>query len=67
MADGGNYRIMRWPQGTSHGSIIVGGNGDGQHANQISSPKGLSFDHLGNLYVVDNNNNRVQKFSIDHS
>ena len=32
---------------------------------QPNEPIGLSFDRHGNLYVVDAENHRVQKFNID--
>jgi hypothetical protein len=44
---------MSWPKGSKEGSIVVGGNGQGNELNQLNHPKGLSFDRQGNLYVVD--------------
>ncbi|CAF4583118.1 unnamed protein product, partial [Rotaria socialis] len=66
VADQWNHRVMRWTQGDKKQSTVVaGGNGEGKGANQFSNPIGLSFDLQGNLYVVDNENNRVQRFSIE--
>ncbi|CAF3429222.1 unnamed protein product [Rotaria socialis] len=66
VADQGNHRVMRWTQGDKkQGTLIVGGNGEGKGANQLSVPIGLSFDRHGNLYVVDHWNHRVQRFSIE--
>ncbi|CAF3427270.1 unnamed protein product [Rotaria socialis] len=66
VADTWNHRVMRWTQGDKKQSTVVaGGNGEGKGANQFSNPIGLSFDLQGNLYVVDNENNRVQRFSIE--
>ncbi|CAF4608044.1 unnamed protein product [Rotaria socialis] len=66
VADSWNYRVMRWTQGyKKQGAVIVGGNGQGEGANQFKNPVGLSFDRHGNLYVVDEYNNRVQRFSIE--
>ncbi|CAF3044622.1 unnamed protein product, partial [Rotaria socialis] len=66
VADYGNHRVMRWTQGDKKQStVIVGGNGWGEGANQFNVPIGLSFDRHGNLYVVDWNNARVQRFSIE--
>ncbi|CAF1524181.1 unnamed protein product, partial [Rotaria sordida] len=46
----GNHRVTRWPQGEKkEGSVIVGGNGQGDKANQLSGPVGLSFDKHGHL------------------
>ncbi|CAF1474539.1 unnamed protein product [Rotaria magnacalcarata] len=66
VADQGNHRVMRWTQGNKkQDAVIVGGNGDGEKANQFKYPFGLSFDRHGNLYVVDYGNHRVQRFSIE--
>ncbi|CAF4621154.1 unnamed protein product, partial [Rotaria socialis] len=66
VADSGNHRVMRWTQGDNkQGTVIVGGNGAGVGANQFDRPFGLSFDRRGNLYAVDYNNHRVQRFSIE--
>ncbi|CAF5220836.1 unnamed protein product, partial [Rotaria magnacalcarata] len=59
-----NQRVMRWTQGANQGTVIVGGNGVGAGANQFHDLFGLAFDPHGNLYVVDYNNHRVQRFSI---
>jgi DNA-binding beta-propeller fold protein YncE len=56
---------MRWYNGAKKGTIVIGGNGEGERPNQLNHPQGLSFDRQGNLYVVDKSNNRVQKFNID--
>ncbi|CAM4969330.1 unnamed protein product, partial [Rotaria socialis] len=66
VADHGNHRVMRWTQGDKkQDTIVVGGNGSGEGANQFHCTWGLSFDRHGNLYVVDAGNNRVQRFSIE--
>ncbi|CAF4102981.1 unnamed protein product, partial [Adineta steineri] len=36
----------------------------GSASNQLSSPRTFGFDSYGNLFVSDQNNNRVQKFII---
>ncbi|CAF3361960.1 unnamed protein product [Rotaria socialis] len=66
VADERNHRVMRWTQGDKkHGTVIVGGNGEGAEANQFNVPYGFSFDRHGNLYVADRDNHRVQRFSIE--
>jgi hypothetical protein len=60
-----NDRIMCWPKGSKVGRTVVGGNGRGEQPNQFNDLRGLSFDRQGNLYVVDKDNNRVQKFDIN--
>jgi hypothetical protein len=58
---------MCWPKRAKQGNIVVGGNGQGEQANQLNGPTDLSFDRQGNLYVVDYSNHRVQRFNIDRS
>ncbi|CAM4770672.1 unnamed protein product [Rotaria magnacalcarata] len=66
VTDALNHRVMRWTRGEKkQGTVIVGGNGFGAGPNQFYYPVGLSFDRHGNLYVVDSNNHRVQRFSIE--
>ncbi|CAF4942246.1 unnamed protein product, partial [Rotaria socialis] len=66
VADSSNHRVMRWTQGgKKQGTVVVSGNGQGEGANQFQYLRGLSFDRQGNLYVVDKDNNRVQRFSIE--
>ncbi|CAF4388331.1 unnamed protein product, partial [Rotaria magnacalcarata] len=64
-ADSWNCRVMRWTQGATRGTVIVGGNGPGAGANQLNDPVDLSLDQHGNLYIAESNNNRVQRFSIE--
>ncbi|CAM4987974.1 unnamed protein product, partial [Rotaria socialis] len=66
VADQGNHRVIRWTQGyKKRGTVVVGGNDEGEGADQFNSPWGLSFDRHGNLYVADHDNHRVQRFSIE--
>ncbi|CAF2069996.1 unnamed protein product [Rotaria magnacalcarata] len=66
VADTSNNRVMRWNQGDKkQGTVIVGGNDYGAEANQFRNSYGLSFDRYGNLYVADQYNHRVQRFSIE--
>jgi hypothetical protein len=57
--------IMCWVKGATQGSIIVGENVIGVQPSQHNGPIGLSFDRHGNLYVIDNGNNRVPKFNLE--
>lgn len=44
---------------------IVGCTGsNGSAANQLFHPRSLAFDSYGNLFVVDQGNNRIQKFLL---
>ena len=47
----------------SSGITVAGGNGAGVAANQLNWPFGVFVDTVGNVYVSDHNNNRVQKWA----
>jgi hypothetical protein len=57
-------RVARWYEGMKEGEVIVGGKGRGERPNQLSGPENLSFDRHGNLYIVDYEDHRVQRFTI---
>ncbi len=67
IADSGNERIRRVdPSGTIStmaGTGVPGYSGDGGPAvaAQFDGPRGLAGDGAGNLYVADDNNNRIRR------
>ena len=67
IADSGNERIRRIdPSGTIStvaGTGVPGYSGDGGPAiaAQFDGPRGLAGDGAGNLYVADDNNNRIRR------
>ena len=48
-------------------ATIAGGHGEGNANNQLNQPKDLHLDSLGNIYVVDYNNDRIMKWSPNSS
>jgi len=47
---------------------IVGCTGsEGSNSNQLSIPRSIAFDSVGNLYVIEFGNNRIQKFLLTSS
>src|ERR1700681_2896486 len=48
--------------GSTSGITVAGGNGRGSGANQLY-PDGLFVDSVGNIYVVDVDNARIQKWA----
>ena len=45
------------------GIVVAGGNGYGSAANQLAAPGDVQVDASGNVYVLDGNNSRVQKWT----
>lgn len=63
IVDSLNHRVVA---SGPHGFRCIVGctNGAGAGFNQLNEPRALSFDSFGNIYVVDTNNSRVQKFVL---
>ena len=55
---------MKWKENSLEGEILLGGNGFGNKTYQFNSPMSLQFGQYGNLFVLDYENFRIQKFSI---
>ncbi|QEC65877.1 T9SS type A sorting domain-containing protein [Panacibacter ginsenosidivorans] len=45
------------------GTVVAGGNAYGSASNQLAAPGDVYVDDAGNVYVLDGNNNRVQKWA----
>jgi DNA-binding beta-propeller fold protein YncE len=67
VVDQGNNRIVKWTTNYSAGGVcIIGCTGTAGNAlNQLNGPRDLKFDRDGNLYVLDQGNNRILKFPIE--
>jgi len=75
VADTGNYRVLEFttPLSTGEGAALVIGQSNfaagslstpsGQSATVLRSPKDVTFDSAGNLWVADSGDNRVVKFN----
>jgi gliding motility-associated-like protein len=69
VTDVGNNRIQKFPPNSTsatNGITVAGGNGQGSAPNQFNSPGCVWVDGNGYIYVVDEGNNRIQKFSPSH-
>jgi sugar lactone lactonase YvrE len=63
-----NYRIVKWLKNANTGTLVAGISGStGLLPTQLQGPSGIRFDTNGNLYVCDQYNNRVQRFTIDNT
>ena len=70
VADRTNNRIQRFPPNSisaTAGVTVAGGNGLGAGANQLNRPYGVFVDGLGNIYVADSGNDRIQRFPPNSS
>ncbi|CAF4097271.1 unnamed protein product, partial [Adineta steineri] len=64
VADAANHRIQLFLAGQFSATTIAGISGSpGVSAAQLNRPYGILLDSQLNLYVSDNSNNRVQRFS----
>ncbi len=61
VAERGNHRVQRI---TSAGQFVMGWGSLGTAPGQFDAPIGVAADATGNVYVVDHNNNRVEKFHV---
>ena len=56
-----NHRIVR--SGPNGFCCIIGCTGSsGSALNELNMPTSMAFDSFGNIYVVDEENHRIQKF-----
>ena len=62
IVDSGNHRIVG--EGRSGFRCLVGCYGPGSQSSQLYIPSSFSFDRIGNMYVIDQHNHRVQKFEL---
>jgi sugar lactone lactonase YvrE len=44
------------------GSIVAGGQGEGDGLTQLSNPQGVIVDQSGNIYVADSWNHRIMRW-----
>ena len=71
LADSSNDRVMKLPAGSAIMLLAGNGNetfgGDGGLANQASlyNPTGVAVDATGNVYIADNDNERVRVIGVN--
>ena len=63
VVDRSNHRVQFFPVGQSNATTIAGKTGMvGSNATLLRNPNSITFDNQLNLYVVDWQNHRIQKF-----
>jgi hypothetical protein len=63
IADNYNHRIIR-SESDKFECIVGCNNHSGTASNELNKPYAIRFDSYGNLYVADEFNDRIQKFTI---
>ena len=58
------HNIVRWTLGENSWTLVAGDrNGNlGSNATQLNQPASATFDPMGNMYVADRENHRIQLF-----
>ncbi|CAF4580385.1 unnamed protein product, partial [Rotaria magnacalcarata] len=54
---------MKWNKGAKEGIVVAGGQSKGNALTQLAHPQGLFVDALGTLYVADQFNHRVMRWT----
>ncbi|CAF1155616.1 unnamed protein product [Adineta steineri] len=62
VSDCENNEVRRWKQGDKKGELVAGGNGKGNHLNQLNVPTYIFIDEDYSLYISDLSNHRVMKW-----
>ena len=65
--DTSNYRVLKWQVGEPLGYVVAGGAGNGAAFNQIGASYQLFIDNQFNVYVSENANHRVTRWSTTNS
>ncbi|CAF4071696.1 unnamed protein product [Adineta steineri] len=64
VSDQTKNEVRRWKMGeyNNKGIVVAGGNGQGDHLNQLNDPRFIFVDGAQSVYVSDVQNNRVMKW-----
>ena len=65
----GAHNIVRWVLGENNRTVIAGDAEGrfGSNSTLLRNPVGVKMDPMGNIYVADSNNHRIQLFMAGHS
>lgn len=63
VSDTAKHEVRRYRmRETSNGTVVAGGNGRGNHLNQLNEPAYIFIDRDYSVYITDNANHRVMKW-----
>lgn len=62
----GSHTVVRWTIGATNWTLITGNiNGTaGNSSTELSSPYDVTVDPMGNIYIADTDNDRIQFFPV---
>ncbi|CAF2059175.1 unnamed protein product [Rotaria magnacalcarata] len=63
VSDWENDEVRRYQLGEMNGTLVAGGNGQGDVLNQLNGETYVSVDGQQNVYISDFNNNRIMKWN----
>jgi hypothetical protein len=55
--------VQTYVASLGNGVVVAGGNGQGSSTNQLNQPMGMHVDAMGNIYIADGPNHRIQKWA----
>ncbi len=62
VSDHDKHEVRRWKIGDTSGTLVAGGNGQGNLLDQLNSPTNIFIDQDQTVYVCDLHNHRVMKW-----
>jgi sugar lactone lactonase YvrE len=62
VSDISKHDVKRWIIGDMNGTVVAGGNGQGNRLNQLNYPYYIFVDQDQSIYVSDGNNHRIVKW-----
>ncbi len=65
VSDDKKHEARRWKMGETNGTIVAGGNGQGNRLDQLNGPRYIFTDEDHSVYVSDYGNHRVMKWLKD--
>ncbi|CAF1179636.1 unnamed protein product [Adineta steineri] len=65
VSDHAKYEVRRWKEGDTVGTLVAGGNSNGEHLDQFEGPSIIFVDKEYSIYVSETGNNRISKWKKD--
>ena len=62
VSDIDKHEVRRWKIGEMNGTLVAGGNGQGNRLDQLDDPRFIFVDQDETVYISDNCNHRVIKW-----